>query len=49
MKATANPNPRAQARQIAKSELQALIEAGLASGPAQPFNMQAFVAEQKLR
>ena len=38
---------RDQARQQAIAEVQGLIDAGLASGPAQAFDMQAFITGQK--
>ena len=49
MKESANPMPSDAGlidtdRQHAIDELQALIDEGLASGPAQPFDMQAFLA-----
>jgi len=40
---------RDQARQTALAELQDVINAGLASGPAQAFDMQTFIAGQKAR
>nr|WP_299479398.1 type II toxin-antitoxin system ParD family antitoxin [Cypionkella sp.] len=40
---------RDQIRQTALAEVQELIDAGLNSGPAQPFDMQTFIAEQKTR
>ncbi|MBS0564663.1 MAG: type II toxin-antitoxin system ParD family antitoxin [Proteobacteria bacterium] len=38
---------RDQARQQAMAEVQALIDEGIASGPAQPFDMDAFIAGKK--
>ena len=40
---------RDQTRQAALAEVQDLIDAGLNSGPAQPFDMQTFITEQKSR
>ena len=40
---------RDQARQGALAEVQALVEEGLTSGPARPFDMGAFIARQKAR
>ncbi|WP_426033809.1 hypothetical protein [Cypionkella sp. TWP1-2-1b2] len=36
-----------QTRQASLAEMQAMIDAGLGSGPAQAFDMQAFITEQK--
>lgn len=38
---------RDQTRQAAMTELQALIDEGIASGPARPFDMGAFIARKK--
>lgn len=38
---------RDQARHAAMAEVQALIDEGRASGPAQPFDMDAFIAGKK--
>jgi antitoxin ParD1/3/4 len=38
-----------QERRQAIMEIQALIDEGLASGPSQPFDMQAFLAEREGR
>ncbi|MGQ0565301.1 MAG: type II toxin-antitoxin system ParD family antitoxin [Gemmobacter sp.] len=38
---------RDQARRVALAELQALIDEGIASGPARPFDMDAFVTRMK--
>ena len=40
---------RDQARQQAIAEVQGLIDEGIGSGPAQPFDMQAFIAGRKAR
>ena len=40
---------RDQDRKQAVAEIQVLIEAGLASGPSQLFDMAAFIAEQKAK
>lgn len=40
---------RDQERRQAIVEIQALIDEGLASGPSQPFDMQAFLAEREGR
>lgn len=40
---------RDQMRQAAVVDIQALIDEGLASGPAQAFDMAAFIARQKAR
>ncbi len=40
---------RDQQRQQAVTEIQALIDEGLASGTAQPFDMASFLAEQRAR
>jgi antitoxin ParD1/3/4 len=40
---------RDQARQQAVTEVQGLIDAGIGSGPTQPFDMQTFIAGQKAR
>ena len=40
---------RDQTRQAALAEVQAMVDAGLNSGPTQPFDMQTFIAEQKSR
>ena len=40
---------RDQARQEALAEVQALIDEGLASGPARSFDMGTFIAEKKAR
>jgi antitoxin ParD1/3/4 len=39
---------RDQERRQAIAEIQVLIDEGLASGPAEPFDMRAFLAEQRL-
>jgi antitoxin ParD1/3/4 len=38
---------RDQERQRAVGELQALVEEGIASGPAEPFDMEAFLAARR--
>jgi antitoxin ParD1/3/4 len=38
---------RDQERRQAIAEIQALVDEGLASGPAEPFDMQTFLAEQR--
>ncbi|MEO1564464.1 MAG: type II toxin-antitoxin system ParD family antitoxin [Pseudomonadota bacterium] len=38
---------RDQDRQTAVSELQKLVDQGLASGPAQPFDMEALLARKR--
>lgn len=43
------PDHRESYRQRAIAEIQELVDAGLASGPAQPFDMQAFLAEREAR
>lgn len=40
---------RDQMRQVAVAEIQALIDEGLASGPARPIDMAGFIARQKAR
>ncbi len=40
---------RDQARRQAISEIQALIDEGVASGPSMPFDMDAFIAAQKAK
>lgn len=40
---------RDQARRHAIGEIQVLVDAGLASGPAVPFDMGAFIAAQKVK
>lgn len=40
---------RDQTRQAALAELQDIIDAGLASGPARAFDMQTFLAGQKAK
>ena len=40
---------RDQMRKQAIAEIQALVDEGLASGPAEPFDMQAFFARMKAR
>jgi antitoxin ParD1/3/4 len=40
---------RDQLRREAISEIQALIDEGLASGPSVPFDMDAFIAAQKAK
>jgi antitoxin ParD1/3/4 len=40
---------RDQERRQAIAEIQALVDEGLASGPAVPFDIEEFVAEMKLR
>ncbi|MES2432256.1 MAG: type II toxin-antitoxin system ParD family antitoxin [Pseudomonadota bacterium] len=40
---------RDQTRQAALAEVQDLIDTGLNSGPAHPFDMQTFIAKQKSR
>lgn len=40
---------RDQARRQAISEIQALIDEGVASGPSMPFDMDAFIAVQKAK
>jgi uncharacterized protein YoaH (UPF0181 family) len=52
MKESANPMPSDAGlidtdRQHAIDEIQSLIDEGLASGPAQPFDMQAFLANRE--
>ena len=38
---------RDQARRAAVAELQVLVDEGLASGPSQPFDMDAFLARKR--
>ena len=38
---------RDQARKQAVAEIQALVDEGIASGPARPFNMDVFIARMK--
>ena len=40
---------RDQARRQAIAEIQALVDEGIASGPAQPFDMDEFIARMKSR
>jgi antitoxin ParD1/3/4 len=40
---------RDQSRRQAIGEIQALVDEGLASGPAVPFEMDAFIAAQKAK
>lgn len=40
---------RDQARRLAIGEIQALVDEGRASGPAVPFDMDAFIAAQKAK